>query len=96
VYAPPDFGPPAPLRTSIAQERVIGLLVLILLLFTCFCFALSIDAQVFNPLNTVRPITQTWRAQQTSAPHATRPLRPTPTLRFEGSAVEHLCVPRDL
>jgi hypothetical protein len=72
-----------------AQERVIGLLVLILLLFTCFFFALSADSQVFNPLNTVRPITQTWRAQQTGTPRATRPSRPTPNSRFGGGAVEH-------
>jgi hypothetical protein len=95
VYAPPDFRPPAPPRTSVVQERVIGLLVLILLLFTCFFFALSADSQVFNPLNTVRPITQTWRAQQTSTPRATRQPRLTPTSRFGGGAVEHLPVLRN-
>jgi hypothetical protein len=68
-----------------AQERTIGLIVLLLLLFSCFFFALSADAQLFNPLNTVRPITQTWRAQQTGTP---RPLRPTPTSRFGGGAVQ--------
>lgn len=67
-----------------AQERAIGLLVLLMLLFACFFFALSADAQVFNPLNTVRPITQTWRAQQTGTP---RPLHTTPTSRFGGGAV---------
>jgi hypothetical protein len=79
-----------------AQERVIGLLVLILLLFTCFFFALSADSQVFNPLNTVRPITQTWRAQQTGTPRLTLPPRTTPTSRFGGDAVENLPILHDM
>lgn len=90
MYAPPEFSPP-PSRLPMSQERTIGLVVLLLLLFSCFFFALSADAQVFNPLNTVRPITQTWRAQQTGTPRPPmRPPRPTPTSRFGGGAVQDL------
>lgn len=90
MYAPPEFGAPPPARPPMPQERLIGLLVLLLLLSSCFFFALSADSAVFDPLNTVRPITQTWRAQQTGTPRpATRPPRPTPTSRFGGGSVQH-------
>ncbi|MCS6872077.1 MAG: hypothetical protein NZ571_11530 [Anaerolineae bacterium] len=93
MYAPPEFSAPAPPRPPMAQERLVGLLVLIVLLFFCFFFALSADAQVFNPLNTIRPITQTWRAQQSLTPRpATRAPRPTPTSRFGGGSVQDLSV----
>ncbi len=91
MYAPAEFGPPKAPRPPMAQERVIGLIVLLLLLFSCFFFALSADAQVFNPLNTVRPLTQTWRAQQTGMPRlGTRPPRPTATSRFGGGSVQDM------
>ncbi|MFQ3536894.1 MAG: hypothetical protein SNJ58_13570 [Aggregatilineales bacterium] len=85
MYAPPEFNAPVPPRPPMAQERVVGLIVLLLFLLSCFFFALSADEGVFNPLNTARPITQTWRAQTTGTP---RPPRPTPTSRFGGGAVQ--------
>jgi hypothetical protein len=73
------------------------LVVLIVLLFACLFFSLSADADVFNPLNTARPITQTWRARQGSTPNQTfptRPPRPTQTPRFGNSAAENISTPQ--
>lgn len=66
MYAPSDFGTPddpeAPVRPSRAplpQERIVGLVALLILLALCLLMALSMDSDLFNPYNTAQAQTRT-------------------------------------
>ncbi len=97
MFAPPDFEKLGPPRPRIPQERVIGLVVLVIFLFICLALSLAVDAGVFNPYNTVHPITQTWQALTTRTPgsgapplFATRAPRPTSTPRIADQAARYV------
>lgn len=89
MFAPSDFNLTPP-RPPMEKARITGLIMLMVLFLTCLLFAITADAQIFVPLNTAVPLTQTAEAQgtgisgtRTPAPRRTFPPRATPTSRFE-------------
>lgn len=66
MYAPTDFSPPdgpespdrAP-RPPLPQERLVGLVAMLILLALCLLMALSMDSDIFNPYNTAQAQTRT-------------------------------------
>lgn len=84
MYAPNDFEPPKPPERSprpdqsdqsartMRPERVTGLIVLLVFVALCLFMSMSLDQDIFNPLNTVIPMTETYRARQTGTPRPPR------------------------
>jgi len=69
MYAPTDFGPPddpestvRPPPSPLPQERLVGLVALLILLALCLLMSLSMDGDLFNPYNTAQAQTRTQTA----------------------------------